>query len=396
MEEEPQQNIDAKQPQKGNRLRSIIIGVAAVFVLSLLPAAAFAGIWSSTVGRLMRDPAPNTTNQLNQYTCKSWANAPVGAEQKFSNAAGKFGIHPALLGAIFLQENGGGWKADLWTSNMWPSSNAGASGPFQFMPDTWKGMIAKSDVKTKCDNPTESDVNNIDKASCVASYFIADKLKNSGITNDVGTTKEQDIKDVAVAYTSSYDYFNNWRKSGRDPSKLNPDYLNYHENVWKYFQDLSQGCEQINTGSDNKIVQTAVSQLSYQASTNNSNCAKYNPDHNCVTWCANFATWVYEQAKLPIGNRSQYQSAESLKDFFQKNQELLTPDINNIKPGDTLFYKGQGTGADIGSTVTHHVGIATTVVGNEIDTIDGNASGDKVKQEKYKIENILAVGRWKQ
>jgi len=393
MEEESPQNINTKQPQKGNRLRSIIIGIAVVFVLSLLPAAAFAGIWSGTVGKLMRDPAPNTESQLNQYTCKSWGSAPVGAEQKFSNAAAQFGIHPALLGAIFLQENGGGWKADSWTSGSWPASDAGASGPFQFMPNTWKGVIVKSAVKSKCGALVETDVNDIDKAACAASYFIADKLKNSGITNDVGTIKEQDIKDVAVAYTSSYDYFNDWRKSGRDSSKLNPDYLNYHENVWKYFQELSQNCEQVNAGSNNKIVQVAVSQLDYKPSGNNSNCAKYNPGKNCVTWCANFVTWVYDQAKLSIGDRSQYQSAENLKNFFKEKQELLAPDINNIKPGDTLFYKGDGS-KTTGDT-TNHVGIALSIVGNEINTIDGNANGDKVKQEKYKIQNVLAVGRWK-
>lgn len=219
----------------------VIAGLCFAFILCTAFGASAFGI------RQEGEAAPEYSSSefQNSYSCHSWDGAPGQAENSFSGSASKFGIQPALLGAIFLQENGGSWKNNSWTSNDWPVSPApaNAAGPFQFVPGTWKGLIGKSEVKNKCSSPGEGDINKIDIASCVASYYIADKLKNSGITNDLDTIKEQDIKDVAVAYTSSFDYFNSWRKSGRDPSKLNSDYLRYHTNVWKYFQELNANCE---------------------------------------------------------------------------------------------------------------------------------------------------------
>ena len=60
---------------------------------------------------------------------------PAAYKTIFEQAAAKYNINPAFLAAIFLTEHANTWPDP---KGPWASSPVGASGPFQFMPGTWK------------------------------------------------------------------------------------------------------------------------------------------------------------------------------------------------------------------------------------------------------------------
>ncbi len=76
------------------------------------------------------------TDQLSEDT------VPQPYNDLFEEAAAKFKTDVALLAAIFWVEHhgiGAKWDPKSWPDHKgpWASSTVGASGPFQFMPDTW-------------------------------------------------------------------------------------------------------------------------------------------------------------------------------------------------------------------------------------------------------------------
>lgn len=190
-------------------------------------------------GMMRNDPGePSPSSSSGNITCNDWTNAPAGYQSIFTSAANKSGIQPALLGSIFRQEHGNNWATAPWAT-----SEVGASGPFQFMPGTWDGY--KSGCGTE-------DVNNLEDAACGAAKYLAAIMKNE-VHTSADSTAEQDIKDAAVAYTSSPKYFKKWRDGGRKDSDLNSRYLSYHTNVWTYFQELNSGCSSSTAGSSGNL-----------------------------------------------------------------------------------------------------------------------------------------------
>lgn len=66
-------------------------------------------------------------------------NIPAGWRELLSKAAAARETNVQLLAAIYLTENGNEWRP---LDYAWPSSPAGAMGPFQFLPGTWDGHKA--------------------------------------------------------------------------------------------------------------------------------------------------------------------------------------------------------------------------------------------------------------
>ncbi|PSL01364.1 CHAP domain-containing protein [Haloactinopolyspora alba] len=63
------------------------------------------------------------------------ANVPKPWRPLIGDAAEAFDVNPNFLAAIFLTENGNVWRAP---DTDWPTSSAGAGGPMQFVPGTWR------------------------------------------------------------------------------------------------------------------------------------------------------------------------------------------------------------------------------------------------------------------
>lgn len=382
----------------GMPILAFVIGLAIVFVLA-----------SSVMG----DPAKSTLALAGGVYCDDWSATPPGFQQIIEEAAAKFSIQPALLAGIYKQENGQNWHEDRWSGEQpWPVSPAPdfAAGPFQFIPPTWKGEIAKSVVKERCGNLTEADVNQKEKAACVAAYYLSDKLVNSGITNDTMTEQEQDIKDVAVAYSSSSPYFNNWRQSGRDESALNPRYKEYHDNVWATFQDLNQGCQSYTASSidSNDIVQIALNE---STKTWDEYHVGGQIEHSIYLpqggrWCAAFVVWVYSQAGL-LKSEGKLMSTINLKDHFEAQRNLYKTtnadpngpirSVNDIHPGDIVWFSRAVTRGDD----WRHVAIVRAVYDDgSVSTIEGNTGGNldalSVYDKPGAQKELLIDGEYKQ
>lgn len=107
-------------------------------------------------------PVASTSNNLPNTV-------PDDYYKLFTNASAAYQINPQYLAAIFLTENGNQWKP---FNGPWPTSSAGASGPFQFMPGTWDGY------KVDGNNDGKLDVNDITDAS----YSAAHMLSANGVT----------------------------------------------------------------------------------------------------------------------------------------------------------------------------------------------------------------------
>jgi hypothetical protein len=108
----------------------------------------------------------------------------------FEDAASQYNVPPALVTAIFMEENGLENSGSSWpdpTSESWPTSSSGAEGPFQFLPSTWQGEEA----------PGKGDINNLTDAA----YGAANYLGNSG-----GKLPNPNLQSAISAYNHSQSY----------------------------------------------------------------------------------------------------------------------------------------------------------------------------------------------
>jgi CHAP domain-containing protein len=110
------------------------------------------------------------------------------------------------------------------------------------------------------------------------------------------------------------------------------------------------------------IVSIAASQIEPDPDTG-SYCNPYGP---CEEWCSLFATWVWEQAGIPIPS---YGFTGNMYDWALDNGTILSPRATP-DPGDVVLY---GTGPQNPNT-SQHVGIVTQVwPDGAIDSVDGDS-----------------------
>jgi hypothetical protein len=90
----------------------------------------------------------------------------------FTAAGAKHNVEPALIAAIFYAgENGSSWPNP---EGPWPTSPAGAVGPFQFLPSTWNGTGDGSNgFKDDGDGDGDTDVQDLDDAAFGAAKYLA-------------------------------------------------------------------------------------------------------------------------------------------------------------------------------------------------------------------------------
>jgi hypothetical protein len=115
------------------------------------------------------------------------------------------------------------------------------------------------------------------------------------------------------------------------------------------------------------IVVTAISQVNADPSTGYF-CNPYGP---CEAWCSLFATWVWEQAGVPIPS---YAFTGDLYNWAQTHSRVLPPTATP-SPGDAVLY-GTGPGSTESSV---HVGLVMQVwPDGAVVTIEGDAGPAQV------------------
>jgi hypothetical protein len=96
-----------------------------------------------------------------------------------------------------------------------------------------------------------------------------------------------------------------------------------------------------------------------------SNCTIFGP---CVEWCAEFASWVWMKAGVPLKDTTaEFAYSGSLYSWAKEHRGAL-PATATPSPGDLVFF---GTGPGQGESI--HVAIVQSVLKDgRITTINGN------------------------
>ncbi len=211
-----------QQFEKGASTIKTIVMVAVLCVVFVLSSAFGASAFGF---RQLGDPAPSLGTG-GGIDCKTWDNFVPEYQKIFTDAANQFGIQPALVGAIFLAEHGGNGKA----AGPWATSSADAMGPFQFKQGTWDEYGKGGNVQ---------DIN--DAAIGAANYLSQILIKHVHLSpSQIYNLSDLQIRSVAIAYNGGPSYYQQWRDSGYDDSKLEN---NGYKNILKYFNGLNKGCD---------------------------------------------------------------------------------------------------------------------------------------------------------
>lgn len=157
------------------------------------------------------------------------------------------------------------------------------------------------------------------------------------------------------------------------------------------------------SGSKNCVVSIAKSQIGYYEKASNSsldsftanvgsnNYTKYGKwiGQNPAPWCASFVSWCANQAQVSTSIITKTASCDVSMQFFKNNGRFYSSSAygGTYRPqaGDIFF-----TGPNSGNAT--HTGIVVSISGSTITYIDGNGSGDVVKQRTMSWSNTSLLG----
>lgn len=241
MDEEPQSPASPSipaSPIKGKFDPKIIAAIIFALIIIVLAIGIGFGMMRNDPG----EPSPYSSSG-GSVTCNDWTAAQPGYQDSITRAANKVGISPALLGALFLSENGDAWTQHDMNSG-WNNSGA-AKGPFQL--ENWENKW-----KTVTQNGYGSGTGNYDllyDGALAAAAYIANSFKSDDIP--LGTTEEKHAIYAALAYNCGPNMAHKWAQAGYD---LNTPVVNdqYPDRPWgtndyahrllNHFNTLNTGC----------------------------------------------------------------------------------------------------------------------------------------------------------
>lgn len=245
----------------------LIVSLVVVGVLSLSSLAAGSAVWFSRI----KETVKNIVYQNNLH-CASWDSAPTGYQTAIEEAARKVGIHPAMLGAIFLSEHDDTWKV-----------GQEKDGPYQILDFQGKW---DANVRTKYSDKEDGDVNDIADSALNAAAYIKVNLEKYG--PKTGETDEVTVKSAGMLYNRGPGNLQKWKEMGfpLDKAPANDTHPNwdwgattrrsggvgYVLRTWKNFQNLNSGCVSENSGATFKAA-TACNDASGSAKSTNCDVA---------------------------------------------------------------------------------------------------------------------------
>jgi hypothetical protein len=304
-------------------VRTRILAAISVIVFVLLGVAGQAFANTAIEGQRLDYNAPYYWPDLD---CTSGGNAiPLGSLPKlipepyngaFTQGGNNNKVAPALVAAIFTEENfthtPTSQLAQTWTNFLkshpnpnggWPTSPAGATGPFQFLPSTWTGL--------------GYNISDIDKLSTAADAA-AKYLGSNGATVDKPPSSWQNAifqynhaqwyVDAVMLY---YNFYNNGTSStspaGATTANLpcggGATTVNCKGATPAGTQGLSQTRQNVVCVAENQLAiwtsKPGYPHPAYSESGYRTDPTNYTQGRS-EEWCADFATWVYNQAGDPI------------------------------------------------------------------------------------------------
>jgi hypothetical protein len=142
------------------------------------------------------------------------------------------------------------------------------------------------------------------------------------------------------------------------------------------------------------LVNIATSQIGVREDPPHSDRVPYN-NRNGHAWCNTFVDWVYMKAGFDYFYKSCFEDINCSREYLQKNGILIdvrNGDTSQIRPGDYFWLKNTANSS------SWHAGLVESVSGNQIHTIEGNAS-EQVKRNVQTAgsgnKQIWYVGRLK-
>ena len=332
----------------------------------------------------------------------------------FTLGATKHNVAPALIAALFSEEHalGGntqapstdnlarawanfvkqhpdpnsGWATSgVPTSEVWPDGKVGAGGPFQFEPSTWTGL----------GYDTKDRDNLVVAAAAAAKYAQTDKA-----TVD---TPEPSWKSFIFSYNHADWYVNAVLK-----------YYDYYNSLGNAPAGGSATTLTISSGGcagggavncDTAAASQATSGLSQtrqnavciaQAELQKWSSGQLLPADGFLEysqniyqeWCADFVSWVYEQAHYPLHPDPAWRvaSVAGVENVGQNNQNFHWHNLTDSaganydpsyvpKPGDLAIHRAS------------HVNMVVAVKGSTVTLIGGDQTNPKVQNNNYGTKN---------
>jgi hypothetical protein len=276
------------------------------------------GTWAYDPSACSQGDASTGTGTLPAYI-------PDPYNTAFTNAGNKYNVSPALVAGIFTEENmtqtatsqlNASWQQFLigdfggvdglhrppgasGVNSGWNSSSAGASGPFQFLPSTWTGL-----------GYSISDIDNLDIAADAAANYLA---QGGATTNKPPSSWNGAIYDYnhaqwyVDAVMEYYNFYNSGQTTTTAPAPTTTSSCGQTGNV------SCQGAVPTGTSGLSTLRQQIVCNAENQLTIWKSKPGYGTPNfpfgakgflpysqERYELWCADFATWVYNQAGWPV------------------------------------------------------------------------------------------------
>jgi hypothetical protein len=301
----------------------------------------------------------------------------------FTAAAQATGVDPALLATIFYTENRGfpDPPPPYGHGRPWPTSPAGAQGPFQFLPSTWTSYSHGGNI-----------LDLKDAAAGAGRYLVTLGGKNGAPLGDANNPRG--VNPSIILAMASY----NAGPAGNFNNPETQQYIQIGVNIYNKLK----GTGPTPTGATSTcgavlgdIVAVAKSQIGTRESPDGCNCGggiqangrtvdSYTQD-NPEFWCADFVSWVYWKAGHPFtggaGPAWRIPSAIGIVNWMKANGVWIPNGPGaNPQPGMIVYFSHNHTGATGGAN--DHIGIVESAQGNTLTTIEGN-SGNQVQENTY-------------
>jgi hypothetical protein len=323
---------------------------------------------------------------------------PEPYNSDFTNAGNANNVSPDLIAAFFTVEHfthdQTSQLATAWVSLVqtqtdpnsgWKTSPTGAMGPFQFEPGTW----------AKYGDGVPSDVENLADASNAAAKYIA---ASGATTNTPVSSWQTFILDYGgfslepsqgTWYVDAVNEYYNYYSTGATNNSVSADPTGAAPATTC---TSSVSCNNASTTTSDlsptrqNIVCIAVQQYALWQSGQlkpGSGYIQYISGGIPEEWCADFASWVYKQAGIPLrsSDNGDVGAVKDIKNIGGGGSTPATPPFQwhpagsyTPQPGDLVIHNTDVDGQYIADG---HVNIVVAVSGTKLTMIGGDQADSK-------------------
>lgn len=220
------------------------------------------------------------------------------------------------------------------------------------------------------------------KAS-ITSY--AKAYRRSSGTSTIGSVDSADKLVYVIGNAASNRYQICYKVTGK----------NYYKLGW-----VSTSVVKFNSGANtyssnaSKLLSKATEEINYHGTGKNGkgtgDYTKYGifTRTNGKPWCASFVSWCADKTNVPKSTIPRTASCTEMANNSNSYVKWSSNALSRMKPGDVVFF---ASGSVNGTK--RHVGIVSSITGNNVTVIEGNTSSDYVKKLTYTVNSNGYINR---